>query len=138
MAGSVIYNRGTGEYEPVNSLEQRADIEAEEARMKPEVLDPSGYSGPARMTPTHNPYEAIGHYILPADPVDPDEDVKNPKHYSQYVIEPIDFIVKNDIPYREGNVIKYVCRWKSKDGVRDLKKARQYLDLMIRDLEGGE
>ena len=70
---------------------------------------------------------------------DPDADVKNPTHYSQFKIEPIDFIEDNGIPYSEGNVIKYVCRWRQKDGIRDLKKARQYLDIMIRrEEEEGE
>ena len=72
--------------------------------------------------------------VTTISPDDPDADVKTPSHYKM-AIEPIEFIVKNAIPYREGNVIKYVCRWKNKDGVRDLKKARQYLDMMIAELE---
>jgi len=60
-----------------------------------------------------------------------DDNIANPKHYSQYVIEPLDFIEENQIPYSEGNVIKYVCRWRFKDGIRDLKKARAYIDKLI-------
>lgn len=56
-------------------------------------------------------------------------------HYVDMAIQPIDYIVKNNIGFLEGNVIKYVSRWKSKNGVEDLRKARHYLDMLI---EGNE
>lgn len=56
-------------------------------------------------------------------------------HYVDMAIQPIDYIVKNNIGFLEGNVIKYVSRWKSKNGVEDLRKARHYLDMLI---EGSE
>jgi hypothetical protein len=52
-------------------------------------------------------------------------------HYDKMKIQPIAFIVDNDIPFIEGNIIKYVCRWKDKGGVEDLKKAKHYLDILI-------
>ena len=52
-------------------------------------------------------------------------------HYHSMAIQPITFITKNNIPYCEANVIKYVCRHANKNGVEDLKKARQYLDMLI-------
>ena len=52
-------------------------------------------------------------------------------HYKKYVIQPVEFITKNNIPYIEGNIIKYICRWKDKGGIDDLKKARHYLDKLI-------
>lgn len=52
-------------------------------------------------------------------------------HYKGKVIQPWDYIVANDIPYLEGNVIKYVSRWRDKGGVNDLRKARHYLDKLI-------
>ncbi len=52
-------------------------------------------------------------------------------HYDKMKIQPITFIVDNDIPFIEGNIIKYVCRWKDKGGVEDLKKAKHYLDILI-------
>lgn len=54
-------------------------------------------------------------------------------HYRDLAIQPIEFIVANDIPYREANVIKYVTRWRSKNGVEDLRKARHYLDMLIEE-----
>ena len=56
-------------------------------------------------------------------------------HYKDLAIQPVEYIHANDIGYFEGNVIKYVSRWKAKGGIADLLKARHYIDLLI-DLEG--
>lgn len=55
-------------------------------------------------------------------------------HYKDMTIQPVEFIHANGIGYFEGNVIKYVSRWRAKGGVEDLKKAKHYIDLLI-DLE---
>ena len=52
-------------------------------------------------------------------------------HYKNMAIQPIQFITANNLGFCEGNIIKYLCRWRSKGGVEDLKKARHYLDLLI-------
>jgi len=52
-------------------------------------------------------------------------------HYKSFKIQPIEFITINDLGYIVGNVIKYVCRYKLKNGVEDLRKARHYIDLLI-------
>ena len=52
-------------------------------------------------------------------------------HYKNKAIQPWDYIVSNNLGYLEGNVVKYVSRWKDKGGVDDLKKARHYLDKLI-------
>lgn len=57
-----------------------------------------------------------------------------PPHYD-YKIQPVDFIIENDIPFCEGNVIKYICRWKLKNGRDDLLKARHYIDILITHLD---
>jgi len=54
-------------------------------------------------------------------------------HYKRMSIQPIEFIVKNEIPYREGNVIKYVCRHEHKNGLEDLLKAKHYLEMIIEE-----
>lgn len=51
-------------------------------------------------------------------------------HYKDMKIQPITFIVENDISYREGNAIKYICRHKNKNGVEDIKKAIHYLEMI--------
>ncbi len=63
--------------------------------------------------------------------------VKNPAHYSGLVIEPIEFVMANRLGFCEGNVVKYVSRWKQKGGIEDLVKAKRYLEFLIKDLEGG-
>ena len=62
--------------------------------------------------------------------------IKHPPHYFRFKIEPITFIMQNDIPYAEGNAIKYICRWRHKHKTKeeqlgDLKKAIQYINLLI-------
>lgn len=57
------------------------------------------------------------------------------QHY-QLVIQPIDFIVKNNIPFREGNVIKYVTRHRSKNGKQDIEKAIHYLQMILEEYDG--
>ena len=57
--------------------------------------------------------------------------IKQPKHYIVNAIEPIDFIIANKLNFCEGNVVKYISRWRLKNGVEDLKKAKQYIDFLI-------
>lgn len=52
-------------------------------------------------------------------------------HYCSMTIQPVDFIYSNNIQYLEGNVIKYVCRHRDKNGKQDLEKAIHYLQLLI-------
>ena len=52
-------------------------------------------------------------------------------HYAVMKIQPIEFILANELGFCEGNVIKYLCRYKRKNGLEDLKKAKQYLDFLI-------
>jgi hypothetical protein len=52
-------------------------------------------------------------------------------HYKKYKIQPVEFIIKNNIGFVEGNIIKYVLRFKEKGGVQDLNKAKHYIELLI-------
>ena len=76
-------------------------------------------------------------------PYAPDPDPVNaPSHYRVAEIEAIDYIsgqlgsgVKN---YLEGNILKYMHRWRYKNGVEDLRKAKWYLDkLIFEEVQGG-
>ena len=60
-----------------------------------------------------------------------DKKVINPDHYKQGDIEVIDFILDQNFNYLEGNIVKYVSRYKLKNGVEDLKKAEWYLRELI-------
>lgn len=55
----------------------------------------------------------------------------NGKHYKDLAIQPVEYIHANGIGYMEGNVIKYVTRWKLKGGIADLYKAKHYIELLI-------
>lgn len=52
------------------------------------------------------------------------------QHYKKYAIQPIEFVVRNNIPVLEANALKYVVRHADKNGMQDLRKARHYLELM--------
>ena len=52
-------------------------------------------------------------------------------HYKFFDIQPYEFIAKNDLSFFQGNVIKYVCRYKHKNGIEDLEKIKHYCDLEI-------
>jgi hypothetical protein len=67
--------------------------------------------------------------------------IQNPKHYERYAIEPVSFIMNNELPFWMGNVIKYIMRagYKSNtDEITDLRKAKRYIDMRINQLEGRE
>lgn len=52
-------------------------------------------------------------------------------HYKRFNIQPIDFIMDNELDWCEANVVKYVTRWQYKNGIEDLRKAMHYLQLLI-------
>jgi hypothetical protein len=59
-------------------------------------------------------------------------------HYKELPIQPIEYIFRNGLGFFEGNVIKYVTRWRSKGGIADLEKAKHYIEMLIefeRELE---
>ena len=68
--------------------------------------------------------------------------VNHPKHYKakngMEVIDVIEAFTANLSGYEAthtGNVIKYICRWKEKNGLEDLKKAQWYLNRLIKNIE---
>ena len=52
-------------------------------------------------------------------------------HYKNMAIQPIEFTHKNNLNFCQGNIIKYACRYKAKNGVEDLKKVIHYAELLI-------
>ena len=56
-------------------------------------------------------------------------------HYKKNAIQPIQYIHANKLGYCEGNVVKYITRWRYKGGKADLEKVKHYVDLLIQ-LEG--
>jgi hypothetical protein len=55
------------------------------------------------------------------------------EHYRKYAIQPTQYIIRNKLGFCEGNVVKYITRYKDKGGVEDLKKARHYIDMLIEE-----
>ena len=53
------------------------------------------------------------------------------EHYKKMKIQPVEFIHANGIPFIEGNIVKYVVRWREKNGIKDLEKVKHYVDLLI-------
>lgn len=57
-------------------------------------------------------------------------------HYKDMAIQPVEFIHKNNIGFLAGNAIKYLVRYKAKNGKEDIKKAIHYCQLIL-ELEYG-
>ncbi|WP_028022254.1 DUF3310 domain-containing protein [Enterovibrio calviensis] len=58
-------------------------------------------------------------------------------HYKNQGIQPIEYIHANNMSFMAGNIVKYVSRYKEKNGAQDLLKAKHYIELML-ELEFGE
>ena len=52
-------------------------------------------------------------------------------HYTDMAIQPFTYIHANGLGFAEGCVVKYVSRWRAKNGIEDLRKARHFIDMLI-------
>ena len=52
-------------------------------------------------------------------------------HYKDCVIQPVDYILKNNLDFLEGNVVKYITRHKTKNGIEDIRKVIHYAELIL-------
>ena len=59
---------------------------------------------------------------------------QTPKHYD-FQIQPVEYILRNRLGFCEGNVVKYISRWKMKNGKEDLLKARHYIDILLESID---
>jgi hypothetical protein len=77
------------------------------------------------------------HEIVPEEP-EPRRahSTSDPGYYSRFEIQPTEFIIKNKLPFCEGNVVKYVCRHDAKNGADDIKKAIRYLQFILEHTYG--
>ena len=75
----------------------------------------------------------------------PDGIVKAPSHYERYTMEPVNFIMINEMEFWRGNIIKYVARagfkpYPNQDTtqseITDLRKVQRYAEMRINQLEG--
>lgn len=75
-----------------------------------------------------------------------DDDIVNkPSHYTRFKIEPVTFIMRNDLPFHVGNIVKYACRAghkpypnqdETQSEITDLKKVMRYAEMRINLLQG--
>ena len=77
--------------------------------------------------------------------LEPKEMVNHPDHYQSKngleawdVIEAFTSDLNGVEAFDTGNIIKYICRWKKKNGLEDLKKAKRYLDHLINHVENSK
>ena len=56
-------------------------------------------------------------------------------HYREMAFQPWDVVLSWGLGYLDGNVVKYIARWRKKGGIEDLKKARHFLDKLIEQEE---
>ena len=61
-----------------------------------------------------------------------EDDAISPQHYQQGNIQVLDFINDQKFTYLEGNIVKYISRYKTKNGLEDLEKAQYYLNELIK------
>lgn len=59
------------------------------------------------------------------------------KHYKDKTIQPITYILANNLDFCEGSIVKYITRWRSKGGVEDLEKIKHYVDFLIENARSG-
>lgn len=80
-----------------------------------------------------------GFYEIPINEIQ----VDHPDHYNQGGVECIEALKACMTPeeyhgFCSGNVIKYVWRYRNKNGLKDLEKAKWYLETLIKDIEEAE
>ena len=56
-------------------------------------------------------------------------------HYQNYPIQPLEYTLANNLNFCQGNVVKYITRYKDKNGIEDLRKARHYVEILIEGYE---
>ena len=106
---------------------ERLTIAEKKVNLEKYLLDVIGYTykmveevqQTGLLDPTLEPYPPI------------DNDAISPQHYQQGNIQVLDFITDQKFSYLEGNIVKYICRYKTKNGLEDLEKADYYLSRLI-------
>lgn len=131
--------KDSGMIEPPNELMERAKFQAQARGLKTEFPEvkatksnrsdpmPEMFAGPARPVTAHNIRQGIEELTYP------NYGSKDtcPEWYGRWKIEPNTFCVINGVNSAIANIIKYIMRHDLKDGLKDLYKARDYLNMLI-------
>lgn len=54
-------------------------------------------------------------------------------HYKKLKIQPVEYILANQLGFCEGAIVKYISRWRDKGGVEDLRKIKQFCEFLIEE-----
>lgn len=112
----------------------QAEKEARAQRIMQNVIGTPGlhpsdpnYEGPI--------YEDVDHHTLANEKMK--EEIKRPEHYARFPIEPVTFIMMNDLPFWAANVVKYACRapFKHSEENADLDKIIRYAQMRKEQLK---
>lgn len=63
---------------------------------------------------------------------------EGPSYYRGGSIQPVEYIYANKLDFLEGNVVKYITRWRDKNGRDDLLKARHYINMLLEMTQQGD
>lgn len=91
-----------------------------------------------KIPPTKEPMAVVDHYHATKKVTTPFDEQVGGGHYKTMTIQPVEFILANELGFCEGNIIKYTCRYKQKGGIQDLKKVIHYAEMLIADIESEE
>lgn len=137
--GRAVIETYTGDHNPVRQAKQgllaraRALFDKKVDRELDEVLPRCGFNTVAEDAPAALDAQC-GKGIAPTSAFDRQE---GGSHYADFEIQPSEFILVNGLGFVEGNVIKYVCRHRNKNGAQDLRKAIHYIEMLL-ETEYGE
>lgn len=56
-------------------------------------------------------------------------------HYKSLKIQPVEYILANDLGWCEGNIVKYITRWRQKNGLDDIRKVIHYAEILLAEEE---
>lgn len=59
-------------------------------------------------------------------------------HYKSKAIQPIDYILGNELGFAEGNIVKYITRHQDKNGAEDIRKVIHYCQFILEHQYNGE
>ena len=106
---------------------ERLTIVQQKANLEKYLLDVIGYT--YKMVEEVQQTGLLDPALQPYPPID--NNPVSPQHYQQGNIQVLDFITDQKFTYLEGNIVKYICRYKTKNGLEDLEKAEYYLSELI-------
>jgi hypothetical protein len=55
----------------------------------------------------------------------------NPTYYTDMKISPYEYITANELNWEQGNIVKYISRYKGKNGAEDIRKVIKYAEMLL-------